>query len=123
MPRKIAPRSIAPFGPRLAQLRKEAGLTQRQLAAELEISQRMVAYYETQTEHPPTHLIAAIVEVLGISADELLGIKPMRAARPVNQRLLRRVRQMEKLPPKERKQLLSIIDTFLERERLASRQT
>lgn len=67
-----------------------------------------------------THLLAKFVDVLGTSADELLGIKPMRAARPVNQRLLRRVRLMEKLPAKERKQLLSIIDTFLDRHRWCS---
>lgn len=34
------------FGERLAALRKAAGFTQVELAAELGISQRMVAYYE-----------------------------------------------------------------------------
>jgi DNA-binding XRE family transcriptional regulator len=49
------------FGDRLARLRQAAGLSQRDLAAEVGISQRMVAYYEKETGHPPTHLFPLLV--------------------------------------------------------------
>ena len=111
------------FGKRMAKLRKDAGFTQRALAAELGISQRMIAYYEGQTEYPPAHLIPALSEVLGASADELLGIVPLKARRPTNQRLWRRFRQIEKLPAQQRKQLLAVIDTFLDRERLQKKSS
>ena len=62
------------FGERLAQLRTAAGYSQRDLAAEIGISQRMVAYYETQSDYPPTHLFPALAKALGVSADQLLGI-------------------------------------------------
>jgi len=109
------------FGERLARLRKAAGYTQRELAAEIDISQRMVAYYEVQTDYPPAHLLPVLVDALGVSADELLGIAPTRPGKsktPANQRLWRRFRQIEKLPAKDRRQLLGLIDTFLERDRL-----
>jgi transcriptional regulator with XRE-family HTH domain len=109
------------LGQRMARLRKGAGFTQRQLAAELGISQRMVAYYEAQAEHPPTHIIPPLAQLLGVSADEILGVRPIKPNRPDSPTLWRRVRQIEKLPPRDKRQLLGLIDTFLDRNRLAQR--
>ena len=41
------------FGERLAQLRKTAGYTQVEFAAEVGVTQRMVAYYEAPDAQPP----------------------------------------------------------------------
>lgn len=109
------------FGQRMARLRKDAGFTQRDLAAQLGISQRMVAYYEAQAEHPPTHIIPALAELLGVSADDLLGLRPLKPTRSANPTLWRRLRQIDKLPPRDKRQLLAVIDTFLDRDRLAQR--
>jgi len=57
------------FGARLAKLRMEAGYSQRDLAKELGISQRMIAYYEKETKHPPTHLLPLFAEALGVSTE------------------------------------------------------
>ena len=60
----------------------------------------MVAYYEAQTEHPPAHLLTTIADALGLSVDQLLGREPVRPRKaPTNERLLRQLRQVEKLPP------------------------
>ncbi|MCA9598371.1 MAG: helix-turn-helix transcriptional regulator [Myxococcales bacterium] len=118
--KKMVVSSAKSFGNRLAQLRRDAGYSQRELGELVGLSQRMVAYYEGQTDHPPTQLLPAFAEVLGVSADQLLGIKPLKASpKSANQRLWRRFKQIEKLPPRERKQLLAVIDTFLDRNRLA----
>ena len=53
MPKRIAGEAPGGFGARLAQLRKQAGLTQTALAREVGISQRMMAYYEGPTAFPP----------------------------------------------------------------------
>ena len=101
-------------GDRLARLRKAAGYSQRELAAELGISHRMVAYYEGETEHPPTHLLPALAKALGVSADQLLGVEQVKAnGRVRDTRLWRRFSQMEKLPPAERKPIVQVIDAFL----------
>jgi len=107
------------FGERLARLRQEAGLSQRDLAAEVNISQRMVAYYEKQTAHPPTHLLAILAKALGVSSDQLLGIKEVKSnGRKKDNRLWRRFSQVEQLPQSQRKQIVQILDAFLEREKL-----
>jgi len=107
------------FGERLARLRQDAGLSQRDLAAEVNISQRMVAYYEKQTAHPPTHLLAILAKALGVSSDQLLGIEEVKSnGRTRDNRLWRRFSQVEQLPQSQRKQIVQILDAFLERDKL-----
>lgn len=107
------------FGERLARLRKAAGYTQKELGEELGISQRMVAYYESQTQHPPTKLMPALATALGVSADELLGLAAGKARRKApDSRLDRRLRAVQDLPAAEKRQVLAFIDALLDRERL-----
>ena len=107
------------FAQRMARLRQAAGYSQRDLARETGISQRMIAYYEKQTQYPPTHLLPILVEVLGASADELLGIKKMNSdGKKKDMRLWRRFSQIEKLDAKEKRQILQLLDAFIEKEQL-----
>lgn len=121
MPKKRKEETMS-FGARLADLRKAAGFTQAELADEIGVSRRMLAYYEVQSEHPPTHLLPAIARALQLSTDELLGLAPARratkAAKPANSRLQRRLAQIEKLDAQERRQILQVIDAFIERGQL-----
>jgi transcriptional regulator with XRE-family HTH domain len=106
------------FGKRLARLRKLAGYSQRTLAAELGISYRMVAYYEAQTEHAPAHLLPALAEALGITVDQLLGreaVSPRKS--PQNRQLLRKLKQVEQLPPRARNAVLEHIDALVAKHR------
>jgi transcriptional regulator with XRE-family HTH domain len=120
---KYAPAQGEGFGARLASLRKAAGFTQQQLADELGISRRRIAYYEAESDHPPASLLADLARVLNLSTDQLLTEVPKkRAAKAaVSPRLERRLRQIERLSPKPKQQLLSIIDTFIEAEALKQR--
>ena len=108
------------FGPRLAVLRKAAGFTQVELAAELGISQRMVAYYESPNATPPANLLPQIASVLGVSIDELFGRAPKRrlAKQEGDSRLRRRLLAIEKLDAAEKRQVLQLIDAFIERGQL-----
>ena len=107
------------FGERLAQLRKTAGYTQVEFAQEAGISQRMVAYYESPEAHPPANLLPDMARVLGVSTDVLLGVAPVqRAKKTGNSRLERRLQQIEKLPPQEKRQALQLLDAFIERGQL-----
>lgn len=118
MPKNRTPAAEA-FGARLANLRKAAGFTQLELAAELGISQRMVAYYEGPEAHPPANLLPTIAQALNVSLDQLLGVAPVKKAPAVgNSRLARRLQELEKLDPKDKRQVLQLLDAFLERERL-----
>lgn len=107
------------FGARLAQLRKAAGFAQEELAAEIWISRRIIAYYESETDYPPTALLPKIAQALRISADELLGIAPVKkATKPGNSRLQRRLQQIEQLDAAEKRQALQVIDALIERGQL-----
>lgn len=103
-----------PFGKRMARLRRLAGYSQRTLAEELRVSYRMVAYYETQTQHIPAHLLPALAEALGVTVEQLLGREPVSPRKmPENRGLLRKLRQVEKLPPRARTAVIEHIDALL----------
>lgn len=107
------------FGKRLATLRKEAGYSQQELANELNVTKRMIAYYEGETEHPPTTLLVPLAKALGVTTDELLGANTIKRKTPrTDARLWRRFKQSEKLPNKERRYLMHVIDTFLENAKI-----
>lgn len=109
------------FGERLTALRKAAGFTQAELAAELGISQRMVAYYEHPEATPPAHLLPAIAKALGVSIDDLYGRTPAKrhlAKQEGDSRLRRRLLAIEKLDAAEKRQVLQLLDAFIERGQL-----
>lgn len=83
----------------------------------------MIAYYEKRDALPPGHVLSALAEALAITVDELVGVERTKPSRKSSssRRLQRRLQQLEKLPRKDRKALLAIIDTYLERNRLLQR--
>jgi len=107
------------FGARLAALRKAAGYTQQELAQEFGVSRRMIAYYQGETDHPPPALLPGLAAALGFTTDELLGATPLRrrAAKP-DSRLQRRMQQIERMSPREKRQVLQLLDALIEREQL-----
>jgi transcriptional regulator with XRE-family HTH domain len=121
--KKIVQPTDDSFGQRLVALRKAAGLSQHALGVQIDLSQRMIAYYESRDALPPGHVLSALAEVFSVSVDELVGAKsaPARAPRKRNQQLWRRFAQIEKLPLRDRKELFSVIDAYLERHKLAQR--
>lgn len=121
MGKRIQIEDIAHFGERLAQLRKAAGYTQVELAQELGISQRMVAYYEIPNASPPANLLPKIATALGVSIDTLFGkpaAEPRLAKKEGDSRLRRRLLQIEKLDVAEKRQVLQLLDAFIERGQL-----
>lgn len=102
------------FGARLAFLRKARGFTQASLGEALGASQRVIAYYEGETDRPPAHLLNEICEALGVTMDELMGTKPLRKIQaPQNGHLWRKLKRVEKLPPADRRTLLKVLDGLL----------
>lgn len=121
MPRSKIQFNIAeePVGTRLAHLRQAAGFSQRDLAKETGISQRMIAYYEKQPQYPPLHVLTTLTKALGIPAGEILGLKIKKTDDKVkDMRIRRRLKQVEGLDEKEKRQILQLLDTFIENNRL-----
>ena len=73
------------FGAFLAQLRKERGLTQKELAERLFVSDKAVSKWERCQSLPDVALLLPLAEILGVSVTELLrGSAP--AGRPCRRR-------------------------------------
>lgn len=60
----------------IAELRKQKGLTQKELAEKLMVTDKAVSRWETGKGFPDTSLLAPLGEVLGVSANELLSGNP-----------------------------------------------
>ena len=62
------------FGLRLKILRKQAGLTQQQLAAQLGITKSVVSFYELQARSPSPEVLAKLAGIFYVSTDYLLWL-------------------------------------------------
>lgn len=68
------------FGAFVATLRKEKGLTQKELAERLFISDKAVSKWETGASIPDTGLLIPLADILGVTVTELLMCKRMESA-------------------------------------------
>lgn len=60
------------LGPRIAALRREAGMNQAELAARLGVSPSAMGMYEQGRREPSAQLLVALAQELGVSTDFLL---------------------------------------------------
>ncbi|MBE5887604.1 MAG: helix-turn-helix transcriptional regulator [Lachnospiraceae bacterium] len=67
------------FGEFLAELRKEKGIKQKELAEKLYVSDKAVSKWETGHSIPDVSLLVPLAEVLGVTVTELLECKRMDA--------------------------------------------
>lgn len=62
------------IGERLLELRKDAGYTQDELSAILNINKHSISSYERNRSEPPDEIKIAIAKFFNVSVDYLLGI-------------------------------------------------
>lgn len=119
-PRKKTPRhtdtETETIAQRLARIRRERGLTQVELAEKLGVAQPVVSDYERGELRLHGELIVKLTAILGVSAEELLGLEKNKGnGAPIkNRRLARRLQEIESLPKRDQQALLRTIDRFLE---------
>jgi transcriptional regulator with XRE-family HTH domain len=102
------------LGQRIGRLRKEKGYTQVELAKTIGITQVLVSDYERDRLRPHYEMIIRFAKALGITTDELLGIKASKnEGNKANLKIIRRMKKIESLPPAQQKVLLKSIDMFL----------
>ena len=116
MPKKVRPASK--FGERLAALRQARGLTQVQLAEKIGSTQRAVSRYETIADRAPAPVLAKLAQALGVTTDELLGVKRTRAASsltddPEARRLWKKFQQVMALPEKDRRAVIRLVNSLV----------
>ncbi len=67
--------NMVDFGNTLKELRKNAGLTQQELADRIWVSKAAVSYYEQSLRCPSPEILVKISQALHVSTDYLLGLE------------------------------------------------
>lgn len=107
-------RKRTPFGERIALAREQAGLSQKQLAANLGVSSNVLSWWEREPVALRPDQIAALASALEVGADFLLGLdvpKP-RATGPAGKaRLL--FDRVSRLPRSQQQRILATVEDML----------
>jgi transcriptional regulator with XRE-family HTH domain len=108
-------REAPPFGKRLAELRKERGFTQTELAGRLEISSKMVDYYERRATNPSLEIITKAATLFGVTIADMLGEELGRPrARPgPPSRLEGQLERVRLLPRRQQEHIIKTLTALL----------
>lgn len=102
------------LGARIAQLRKDAGLSQQAVADALELAQQTYANYEVAHARPPVSMLSVLAELFGVSVDELLGLHKNGAGKRGPTPLLQKqIERLNRLPKAQQKIVLKMLDGVL----------
>lgn len=104
------------LGQRIAQARKEAGLTQQQLADSLGISQPMLGSYEIGRRRLPASLLAPVAKEAKTSVEALIGEQTTSGKRGPSPKLQRQIERVSSLPRARQKLVTDFLDTVLQSE-------
>jgi transcriptional regulator with XRE-family HTH domain len=102
-------------GQRLARLRKERGYTQVELAKRTGLIQTLVSSYELDKLRLSGEMAVRFALALDITTDALLHpkAKPKSIRRKPSLKVMRRLEQIESLPPRQQAFVLSALDSIL----------
>ena len=98
------------FSKRLAQLRKERSISQKQLAEAIGIHYTQVRRYEAGSSQPTLDVLRAIATTLNISADVLLFDE---SERQIHDDFRPHLEALSRLDPDERKVVKDVLDALL----------
>ena len=109
------------LGARLAELRKQAGLSQAQLAKSLGMPQRTLSYYEREAADLPANLLTDAARTLGVPVTDILqtddGSRTKRGPKSKIERQFEAVRQ---LPRGEQQFVSKLLDNLIQKAAIAS---
>ena len=105
---------IAELGRRITALRKDAGMTQTQVAQALNVSQQAVQAWEAGRRRIQISIHPAVARLLAVSLEDLLGEEPEKIARkrgpaPKWQQLIEEIDSLPKAKQKMISEMLSAL--------------
>ena len=101
------------LGVRVAELRKEQGLTQESLAELLGVSQQSVAAYEVGRLRIAVSMLPRLAKVLGVSVETLIGEENAPAKRGPAPKLQQQIERISRLPRTQQRFVIQMLDTVL----------
>jgi len=102
------------LGARVAELRKEQGLTQESLAEQLGVSQQSVAAYEVGRLRIAVSMLPRLAKILGVSVEALIGEELQPAARRgPTPKLQQQMERISRLPRTKQRFVMEVIESVL----------
>jgi transcriptional regulator with XRE-family HTH domain len=113
-----AKKTISPLetmGERIQQLRKNAGLTQADLAKKIDISHTQMARYEIKNIYPPADVLKSLADTFNTTIDFLvMGDTDSKAQQSLNDaELINQFKKITALPTEEKNVVLKMITAYI----------
>ena len=106
---------------RLVRLRKEAGLSQAQMAERLGISQPVVSDYERRAIRLHGELILKVAEILNVTADELLGRETKKPKARPSGKVQQIFEEVSNLPRRQQDKVVEFVSAFVRQQQQAEK--
>ena len=107
-------RPRTPFGERLAAAREQAGISQKELADKLGISQRAICWWEREPVALRPDQLTTLADILNVSTDYLVGREPSKARGNGPTGKARRLfAAVSKLPRSQQEKVFAILEPFV----------
>jgi transcriptional regulator with XRE-family HTH domain len=101
-----------PLALHIATLRKDAGLSQVELAKRIGTSASNVAFWELSGTPPRGEVLPGLARELGVSVDALLGVTPQKPA-IAKGRLQEAFHAAAKLPRRQQQKIVEVVEALL----------
>ena len=102
------------LGSRIAQLRKDAHLTQVQLAQSIEVAQSTLNAYELGQRRVPVSALPVLARALGVNLEALMGESNIRTKkRGPAPKLLQHMERISQLPKPQQRFVMQVIESVL----------
>lgn len=101
------------LGARVAELRREQGLSQQALADALGLPQQTFAHYEVGRARMPVSLLPELAKIFGVAADELLGLRNGNGKRGPAPKFQKQLERIAQLPRARQLVVMDMLDGVL----------
>lgn len=101
------------MGKRIANLRKQKGLTQWELADKMGIARSLITDYERGKLRLFDEIIIKLADAFEMTTDDVLGYKTQKEPIEAKVRIMKRFREIETLPEMKKKAILKTIDDLI----------
>jgi len=101
------------LGAKIAELRKEQGLSQQALAEQLGIAQQTYAHYEVARARVPASMLPQLARILGVGVDELLGLRNGTGKRGPTPKFQKQLDRIAQLPRAQQRVVMQMLDGVL----------
>lgn len=94
-------------------LREAAGLSQRELARQIDERQSNVSFWERTGALPRSDKLAPIASALGVTVEELLGAEKARRSAGPGGKVRHIFEQVQKLPRRQQERIVEVVEALL----------